>query len=80
MSKQEEMYPCADCGKLRTKAEGGTIFTVCDECWDKHYSSEPTKIIAELESGLTADMTPPSLDERREYGSNSNTTREKCWY
>ncbi len=31
----EPLYPCADCGKLRTKAQGGTIFTVCDECWDK---------------------------------------------
>ena len=32
-----KMYPCADCGKLRTKEEGGTTFTVCDECWNKHY-------------------------------------------
>ena len=31
----EEMYPCKECGKLRTKAEGGTTFTICDECWDK---------------------------------------------
>lgn len=34
---REGKYPCNDCGVLRTKAEGGTIFTVCDECWDKHY-------------------------------------------
>ena len=34
---EEKMYPCADCGKLRTKDEGGTTFTVCDECWNKHY-------------------------------------------
>ena len=34
---KEEQYPCADCGKLRTKAEGGTTFTVCDECWDKSH-------------------------------------------
>jgi len=34
------LYPCADCGKLRTKAEGGTTFTVCEECWDKHYKKE----------------------------------------
>ena len=33
----EQMYTCTDCGKLRTKDEGGTTFTVCDECWDKHY-------------------------------------------
>lgn len=31
----EQQYPCAKCGKLRTKAQGGTTFTVCDECWDK---------------------------------------------
>jgi hypothetical protein len=27
-------YPCTKCGKLRSKAEGGTTFTVCDDCWD----------------------------------------------
>lgn len=30
----EPTYPCDRCGVLRTKAEGGTTFTVCDECWD----------------------------------------------
>jgi len=40
---EEKQYPCADCGKLRTKAEGGTVFTVCDECWDKHYNAINTK-------------------------------------
>ena len=34
----ETLYPCVDCGTLRTKAEGGTTFTVCDECWEKHYA------------------------------------------
>lgn len=29
----EPTYPCEKCGKPRTKAEGGTVFTVCDECW-----------------------------------------------
>jgi hypothetical protein len=37
---QEELYPCDTCGKLRTASEGGTTFTVCDECWDKHYKKE----------------------------------------
>lgn len=32
----DETYPCEQCGKLRTKAEGGTTFTVCDECWKSH--------------------------------------------
>lgn len=30
----EPRYPCVRCGMLRTKAEGGTAFTVCDDCWD----------------------------------------------
>jgi hypothetical protein len=32
----ENLYPCITpgCKTMRTKAEGGTTFTVCDECWD----------------------------------------------
>jgi hypothetical protein len=37
----EPRYPCDRCGTMRTKAEGGTIFTVCDECWDKDKSRTP---------------------------------------
>jgi hypothetical protein len=33
--EEERRYPCARCGVLRTKAEGGTVFTVCDVCWEK---------------------------------------------
>jgi hypothetical protein len=40
--KPELTYPCANCGTLRTKAEGGTTFTVCDSCWDK---AHPKKIM-----------------------------------
>ena len=29
------VYPCDNCGKLRSKAEGGTTFTVCEACWSK---------------------------------------------
>jgi hypothetical protein len=32
--KSARIYPCQRCGKLRSKDEGGTVFTVCDECWD----------------------------------------------
>ncbi len=39
-NRKEKLYPCYDCGKLRTAEEGGTIFTVCDKCWDKHYKKE----------------------------------------
>lgn len=38
----EPTYPCDRCGKPRTKAEGGTTFTVCDDCWEatmSHYES-----------------------------------------
>lgn len=34
------IYPCADCGAMRSKNEGGTTFTVCDECWEKHTKKE----------------------------------------
>ncbi len=33
-----KIYPCSDCGKMRSEKEGGTVFTVCNECWDIHYS------------------------------------------
>lgn len=29
------IYPCAECGVMRSKNQGGTAFTVCDVCWDK---------------------------------------------
>ena len=35
---EEPTYPCDKCGKARTVAEGGTTFTVCDECWDRKYA------------------------------------------
>ena len=31
----ETLYPCLDCDVMRTKAEGGTVFTVCEVCWDR---------------------------------------------
>lgn len=34
----EKNYPCAECGMPRTKDQGGTIFTVCDDCWGKAHS------------------------------------------
>lgn len=36
----DEVYPCDDCGKLRSQNLGGTVFTVCDECWNKHHLKE----------------------------------------
>jgi uncharacterized Zn finger protein (UPF0148 family) len=31
-----DAYPCDRCGTVRTRAEGGRIFTVCDACWGVH--------------------------------------------
>ena len=33
----ETLYPCDNCDTMRTKAEGGTVFTVCEACWDKSH-------------------------------------------
>ncbi len=33
--KDARIYPCDRCGKMRSKNEGGTVFTVCDTCWDE---------------------------------------------
>jgi hypothetical protein len=27
------IYPCDRCGAMRTKSEGGSIFTLCGVCW-----------------------------------------------
>lgn len=35
----ELKHTCTGCGALRTKAEGCTTFTVCDECWNKYYAA-----------------------------------------
>lgn len=36
-NESEKTYPCEICGELRTAAEGGTTFTVCDACWEDQY-------------------------------------------
>ena len=47
----EAIYPCADCGVMRTKDEGGTTFTVCDKCWDKKHKPSPeARVDWELEA------------------------------
>ncbi len=43
LADTEDNYPCEDCGAPRTKAQGGTIFTVCDDCWDKHHAATDTE-------------------------------------
>jgi len=31
---EPRIYPCRLCPTMRSKSEGGTTFTVCDECWE----------------------------------------------
>ena len=33
-TSDQRAYPCASCGVMRSASEGGTVFTVCDACWD----------------------------------------------
>lgn len=40
--KNARVYQCQKCGTMRSEAEGGTVFTVCDDCWDKHFKKEPS--------------------------------------
>lgn len=42
MTERVEVGKCTDCGKMLTKSEGGLVFTVCDDCFDNHYSSSFT--------------------------------------
>lgn len=35
------LYPCQECGELRTEAQGGTTFTVCDKCWEETCPTGP---------------------------------------
>lgn len=41
---QDRIYPCRECPTMRTKAEGGTVFTVCDECWDRLHPKKTAEI------------------------------------
>ena len=36
----KKIYPCLTCKKMRSKDEGGSVFSVCDKCWDKKYKKE----------------------------------------
>lgn len=55
----EQFYSCADCGTLRTKAEGGTVFTVCDGCWERHHQPHETisaKLLAATREQLIEEV------------------------
>jgi len=56
-AEQEKQYPCRECGVPRTKAEGGTVFTVCDDCWDKLHNTP------EIPNSVLKDYLPPEKPE-----------------
>lgn len=62
------LYPCNDCGKPRSKQEGGTTFTVCDECWakNKDVSLVGVSIRAGDEDRSLESVDPPSGSSQKE--------------
>ena len=61
---EEKKYPCVDCGKLRTAGEGGTTFTVCDECWDKSHKKPTSNVDEKLRDILSeCGLDAPDEDE-----------------
>lgn len=57
------IYPCEKCGKMRTKAEGGTTFTVCDECWDKTMMEAERRTLRAVTNPDDGDhMTEPNQE------------------
>ena len=58
------IYPCADCGLMRSRSEGGTTFTVCDVCWDKAYPTAPAPDAgARIEEAHRALGKPGRMDD-----------------
>ena len=41
--KDDEVYPCAACGRLRSENQGARVFTICDDCWDKRHGRKDGK-------------------------------------
>lgn len=51
------IYPCDKCGLMRSKAEGGTTFTVCDDCWDKLHAKITSTIDQQTPPIVSAAIT-----------------------
>lgn len=68
--EQKQKYPCAECGKLRTKDEGGTTFTVCDECWNERHKpkNKPEQEKVEVPNNLPKEITPLNGEEMYSLG------------
>jgi hypothetical protein len=51
---EPRIYPCARCGVMRTKSEGGTVFTVCDWCWEAYPPTPLEALFASRDDLATA--------------------------
>jgi len=70
-AEPEKQYPCRECGTLRTKAEGGTVFTLCDECFDKLHTTP------EIPNSVLDDYLPPEKPEEIELLKQINVLKKK---
>lgn len=58
---EERIYPCKRCGVLRTKSEGGTTFTVCEDCWDKAHPDNTVEKLGDIVTGNNTKMCSECL-------------------
>ena len=79
--ESEAIYPCADCGVMRTKDEGGTTFTVCDKCWDKHYKRElnPESGLVELDEEVVNKLLDECLPSETLVLTNAENIQKHKW-
>ena len=60
----EVVNHCADCGRPMTKAEGGTVFTVCDACWIGKQNAESRAAMSEDKPMETAWLLEKKIEGR----------------
>lgn len=63
MDPTSRIYPCDDCGLMRSQNEGGTTFAVCDACWDRHRFAEKSPKKEEAPP-VAADDAPVTTENR----------------
>lgn len=70
----DRIYPCNRCGVMRSKDEGGTVFTVCDDCWEK---TMPLPAVVDETARLRAEVErlARERDEWKECAARTGTER-----
>jgi len=63
----ERIYPCVKCGKMRTKAEGGTTFSLCEECWDEAYPTKPADNLLLTDEEVKEELKKYFTDEQTQF-------------